>query len=49
MVQAAARIGAVFGMDPVDVLIGNQFLFEVRQAAFIVWQADEKERNKVKK
>lgn len=49
MVQAAARIGAAFGMDPVAVLDGSQFLFEVRQAAFIVWQEDEKERNKVKK
>jgi hypothetical protein len=44
----AARIGAAFGTDPVLIMRGSQFEFEVRMAAFMVWQDDERRRNQVK-
>lgn len=47
MVQAAARIGAAFGTDPITVLRGSAFEFEVRTAAFEIWSDDERKRNQV--
>lgn len=48
MVAMSARIGAAFGIDPVMIMRGTQFEYEVRMAAFMVWQDDERKRNQVK-
>lgn len=46
-IEAAARIGAAFGMDPVTVLVDSDELkWMVRAAAFEVTVRDEKARNK---
>jgi hypothetical protein len=44
----AARVGYVFGMDPVAVLRdeGDEFLTMVRVAALDIWISDERERNR---